>query len=224
VKAAFISDLHANYEAVSALSPHLAAADVVVCLGDLLGYYCQVNEVMNWVREHVTICVLGNHDAYVLDGCPPDMPPAVKFGVEHAARVLESDHAAWLRALPLTWGGFLGGKKVLLAHGSPWNPMEDYLYADNPALASLSDFAFDIVAFGQTHRFIEKRHANALHLNPGSVGQSRDAATSGHAVAAIVDLDTLQVTRLAEKYDTAKVIGLAQSCGADEWIGKHLIS
>jgi putative phosphoesterase len=224
MKVAFISDLHANFEAVAALSPRLAAADMVVCLGDLLGYYCQVNEVMEWVRDNVSLCVLGNHDSFVLKGCPAGVPPAVRFGVEHAASVLEPDHASWLNKLPLVWGGNVADKSVLLAHGSPWNPLEDYLYADSPNLSRLSDFDFDLVVFGQTHRFFEKRETSRLLLNPGAVGQSRDAATIGHATAAMVDLATMQVTKFVEPYDAAKVLNIARAKGADEWIAKHMMS
>lgn len=224
MKVALISDLHANFEAVRALSPALSAADTVVCLGDLLGYYCQVNEVMDWVREHVTTCVLGNHDAFVLNGCPDGMPPAVKFGVEHAAGILDADHARWLKALPLVWGGRFGEKSMLLAHGSPWSPLEDYLYDDSAKLPELSAFKFDIVAFGQTHRYHLSRSPSGVWINPGAVGQSRDAASLGHATAVILDTESMDVTRCIERYDTAKVIQLARQHGAGEWIGKHLVS
>lgn len=224
MKVAFISDLHANLEAARALTPSLSEADMVVCLGDVLGYYCQVNEIMDWVREHVTVCVLGNHDWFVLTGCPDGVPPAVKFGVDHAAATLEADHARWLKNLPLLWGGHLADKSMLIAHGSPWNPLEDYLYDDSPKLPELGDFKFDILGFGQTHRYHLTRSASGLVLNPGAVGQSRDRATLGHATAAIVDTMSMEVTRSIERYDTAKVIQLARQCGAGEWIGKHLVS
>jgi putative phosphoesterase len=223
VKVAFISDLHANFEAVAALAPRLSSADIVVCLGDLLGYYCQVNEVIDWVRENVTLCVMGNHDSFVLKGCPEGMPPAVQFGIEHAASVLDPDHALWLKDLPLVWGGVIGEKSVLIAHGSPWNPLGDYLYADSTRLAHLSDFKFDLVAFGQTHRFLARKEESKLLLNPGAVGQSRDSNTLGQATAAVVDFETMEVTGLVESYDKTKVLQMARALGAGEWITKYMV-
>jgi len=224
MKVAFISDLHANYEALSVLTSRLMEADMIMCLGDLTGYYCQVNEVVDWVRETADVCVLGNHDLFVLKGCPSDAPPGVRFGIEHAAASLEPGHLEWLRGLPHLWGGEIGGKTVLLSHGSPWDPMRDYLYADSPKLDELDAFAFDVIAFGQTHRRIERQRNGRLLLNPGAVGQSRDVETLGCATAAFVDFPSLKVTQVAEPYDTSKVLGLARACGASDWIAKHLVA
>lgn len=223
MKVALISDLHANYEAARALTDDLSEVDFVICMGDLLGYYCQVNEIMDWVRAHVSVCVMGNHDWFVLKGCPEDVPPAVEFGVEHAAGILDPDHARWLGQLPLVWGGELAGRTLFVAHGSPWNPLEDYLYADSPRLAGLDEFNFDLMAFGQTHRYYSRRDGAKLVINPGAVGQSRDPATLGRATAAIVDLTTMEITRQIRPYDVEKVIRLARRQGADEWIQKFLM-
>ena len=224
MKVAIISDLHANYEALEAISDDLAQADAVLCLGDLLGYYCQVNETMDWVRAHVTHCVLGNHDHFVLHGCPERVPPAVRFGVEFAAKTLDADHAAWLRTLPLTYEGRLDDRSFLLAHGSPWDPLGDYLYEDNPRLAELAHLNFDLIAFGQTHRFAHRCHERHVHLNPGAVGQSRDHDTFACACAVMLDTRTMEIQRLIKKFDAHAVLRLAHACGAGPWIEKHLVA
>ena len=223
MKVAILSDLHANYEAVRAVADDLAQADAVLCLGDLLGYYCQVNETMDWAREHVTHCVLGNHDHDVLHGCPEDVPPAVRFGIEFAAKTLDPSHAAWLRQLPLTWEGRLDDRSFLLVHGSPWNPLGGYLYADNPQLSELAQLDFDVIAFGQTHRFLQRRHGDRVHLNPGAVGQSRDSETISFACAVMLDTRTMEIERLIRNFDAANVVRLARSHGAGAWIEKYLI-
>lgn len=222
MRVAILSDLHANFEAARALEPHLAEVDQVLCLGDILGYYTQVNEIMDWVREHVDICVLGNHDAFILAGCPANLPPAVTFGVEHAVQTLEDDHAQWLRQVPLSWGGVIGGERLLLCHGSPWKPLADYLYADNERLNDLHEFDYELIAFGQTHRFFQRQTETQLVLNPGAVGQSRDQDTLGMATAAIVDLRSRGVERLIEPYNYSKVLTLARRHGAGDWVDKHM--
>lgn len=224
MQVAIISDLHANYEAVQAIAGDLAKADAILCLGDLLGYYCQVNETMDWVREHVTHCVLGNHDHYVLHGCPEHLPPAVRFGADFAARNLTPGHADWLRQLPLTREVRLDERTFLLVHGSPWKPLEDYLYGDNPRLAELAGLNFDIIAFGHTHRFFAHRHEKNLCFNPGAVGQSRDRETMGCACAVMLDTRTMEIRRLIQRFDVRSVVSLAQEHGAGPWIEKHLIS
>ena len=223
MKVAVLSDLHANFEAVQAIAGEVQKADAVLCLGDLLGYYCQVNETMDWVRQHVTHCVLGNHDDYILHGCPENLPPAVRFGAEFAVRTLDPDHASWLRQLPLKLEGRLDGRSFLLVHGSPWDPLGGYLYEDSPQLAELAQFNLDLIAFGQTHRFIQRQIGNHLHLNPGAVGQSRDPATLACACAVMLDTHTMEIERLIRPYDAPTVIRLARAQGAGAWIEKHLV-
>ena len=107
MRIALISDVHANAEALRVVEDVLRSADRVICLGDCVGYYTQVNEALDLVRSFDPIAVLGNHDAYLLDACPSDVPEAVRFGIEEARRQITADHRAWLASLPLTWQGQL---------------------------------------------------------------------------------------------------------------------
>lgn len=223
MRIAIISDLHANYEAMKAIAYDVESADVVLCLGDILGYYTQVNETMDWVRKFVSHTVLGNHDYFVLNGCPSGMPDAVRFGVEYAAKHIDPDHASWLSQLQTTWQGNLRGKSYLLAHGSPWNPLEDYLYADSPALDKLDRLPSDVIAVGQTHRYLKRNSGNKLRINPGSVGQSRDFDSRSCACAVIVHSKSLEVQRIIQPYDSSKVIDAARRNGAGSWIDKYLV-
>lgn len=220
MKLALISDIHANFEALNTLSDILIKVDKVLCLGDLVGYYCQVNEVIDYIRELDALCILGNHDHFLLSGCPHNVPPAVKFGIEYAASVISVSNRQWLETLPLTWGGFLGDVSILLTHGSPWRPLNDYMYADSPLLEQLGQFDYNIVAFGQTHRAFQCFHQGSYWLNPGSVGQSRDRQSC--ACAMVVDTSTMTVEVIESMFDSDFVINLALTNGADKWITKHL--
>lgn len=217
---AIVSDIHANLEALLALQDVLENADKVVCLGDYVGYYCQVNEALDFVRSLDALCLLGNHDHFLLHGCPPSANQAVCFGVEHADRVIDTGHRAWLGTLPWTWGGELGGRSWLLSHGSPWNPLSDYLYADSPRLDALAGFSYELLAFGQTHRPTLSWDTRPRIINPGSVGQSRHAA--GRACAVTVDTEALQCDLIERPYDSRRVIDHARRHGAGAWVLKHL--
>lgn len=217
---AFISDIHANGEGLRVLADVLSDADHVLCLGDLVGYYCEVNDVIDTVRGLNALCVLGNHDRFLLDGCPEDASPAVRFGIEFARQVITPDHLQWLATLPLTWGGVVGGCSILMVHGSPWRPLTDYLYADNPRLEQLDEFDYDVIVFAQTHRVFQQVKRRPFLLNPGSVGQSRD--TQARAYAMILDTDTMAIKTIERPFDPEPVIQLAVRNGAGEWISKHL--
>lgn len=223
MKIALISDIHANFEALQALSADLERADLVVCLGDFVGYYCQVNEVLDYMRQRRLICVHGNHDDYLVNGLHEGLPGSVRFGIEYADRVIDADHRRWLAQLPVSWGGELApGLRALLFHGSPYEPLREYLYEDSEKLEALTTFDYDALCYGHTHRFLLKGNSRPLVLNPGSVGQSREAETRGLASLALLDTDTMAVERRLVPYDTQQVIDLARKNDAGDWVYKHL--
>jgi len=61
------SDIHANYEALSAVMEAYRdeKIDVFYCLGDTVGYGGSPNECADLVREVAKSTILGNHDAAV---------------------------------------------------------------------------------------------------------------------------------------------------------------
>src|SRR5258708_13905870 len=61
------SDVHANYEALSAVleAYRTERIDVYYCLGDTVGYGGSPNECADLVRETARKTILGNHDAAV---------------------------------------------------------------------------------------------------------------------------------------------------------------
>ena len=215
------SDFHANYEALLALKDLFQQADSVICLGDFVGYYCQVNEIFDFLRPYNPISILGNHDASLLKGVPKESLDSVKFGIEYADKVIDKSHRDWLAGLPHLWGGELDSRTFLLAHGSPWSPMNDYLYPDSPELERLGAFNFNVIAFGQTHRPIHQTDRRPFLINPGSVGQSRNEKAV--ACATMFDTLTMQATPYSRPFDAAKVVELARANGAKDWITKYLL-
>ena len=67
-KIAVISDIHGNYPALKAVLDEIDSDGIkdVICLGDIVGYYCQVNECIDVLRERKIYCLLGNHDYYMI--------------------------------------------------------------------------------------------------------------------------------------------------------------
>jgi predicted phosphodiesterase len=180
------------------------------------------------MRLHKAFAVRGNHDEMLLTGRCDGMPDAVRFGIEYADRVIDPDHRRWLSTLPLVWGGFLDDSdpdarlSALLFHGSPWSPLDDYLYADSEKLSGLARFRYDLLAFGQTHRPLLKKANDVLLLNPGSVGQSRHRPAVACGATLQIRTGGFEPTLLECPYDPAPVIRLAVENGAGDWIRKHL--
>jgi predicted phosphodiesterase len=57
MKILFISDIHANYEALISLDQDIKSADYTICLGDIIVYHCNVNRVIEYLRENKIICI-----------------------------------------------------------------------------------------------------------------------------------------------------------------------
>ncbi|NMA73222.1 MAG: metallophosphoesterase family protein [Bacteroidales bacterium] len=134
---------------------------------------------------------------------------------------LLKERSVWLSGLPQTWGGVLGSRTFLLSHGSPWDPMNDYLYPDNPKVAKLDSFNYQVIAFGQTHRAFGRAERFPYLLNPGSIGQARDIEAKASLI--ILDTETMFIEFLRRSYDVSKVVELAKKNGAGEWVTKHLV-
>lgn len=213
---AVLSDVHANLHAlravVLALEEH--AVDAVLCAGDVVGYGPHPNECIDVLVGLDARCVAGNHDLMAL-------------GVldEERSGVLARQVLAWTReVLTPRSRTFLGGlprtlllQDLLLAHGSPGNP-EEYVRDPVRALEVLSETQAGValVVVGHTHhqwvvgtgvgevlrRTTGTRPLLPGHrylLNPGSVGQSRDA--DGLARFMVLDRRAGRVELLAVPYD-----------------------
>ena len=105
-----ISDIHANLPALLTLESEIEVADLTLVGGDLIGYYCDVNEVIAFVIRHGLTCVRGNHDHYLLHGVPDRVQPHVKWALAYAERVITPDHRAYLASLPLIWSQVVDGR------------------------------------------------------------------------------------------------------------------
>lgn len=178
IRYALISDLHGNEVALRSVLDHIDrhGVDQVVCLGDVATLGPRPGEVIELIEEAGCVCVMGNHDTFLLD------PDAIAGYVE-APVILDS--VAWCRArlrrsdrrllsafrptieLPLEGDGLM-----LACHGSPRSSTEDLL-ATTPTEEveqMLSGHDVGVLACGHTHVQMLRQHRGRLLVNPGSVG------------------------------------------------------
>ena len=199
-----ISDIHANLEALEAVLQHAEGQyEQIVCLGDVVGYGADPNAVCEWVREHASFVIRGNHDKAC---CGIEEPvlfnPVARFAVEWTHEQLSEENLTWLRELPMGPAEVDG---FLMAHGSVLDE-DEYLIDAQDAASQFPHVLGRVVFFGHTHIqggfFLrnaggggeekardEDAHGLALKpsdtalVNPGSVGQPRDLDwESGYAL------------------------------------------
>lgn len=218
----FISDIHGNYPALLSLEKYFGEVDKIICLGDVVGYHCYVNEVIDFLKRHDVVCIQGNHDRYVFEGLENQtkyINDSVRFGIEVAQRKLSEENKKWLSELPTSLSFKDNDLTILCCHGSPWDVTNGYVYADSDLFPKMLDFAFDIIVLGHTHRAYTKITERQIVFNPGSVGQARD--TEGKACAKILDTSTREIFVIQESYDFMETLKDSISNGAQDWVYKH---
>jgi len=172
-----ISDVHGNYSALRTVLARLDGLGVsrIICLGDTAGYYSQVNECCEALRERNVFSVMGNHDWYLArnERCPRSNSANACLDYQHG--VITAQNLAWLGSLAER--SIQAG--VSIVHGG-WNdPLEEYL---RPSSEYFTPLPGRIFASGHTHVQCLWKDGNKAYCNPGSVGQPRDGdARAGFA-------------------------------------------
>jgi diadenosine tetraphosphatase ApaH/serine/threonine PP2A family protein phosphatase len=139
VKTAFLTDLHANREAVESVLDHARAEGVQrwVLLGDFVGYGADPAWVVDQVRALVAqgaMAVMGNHDQAVVRGSAPGMRPDARYVVEWTRAQLDAAQLGFLASLPMTQQH----GDQLYVHANAWAPGGwDYIQARSDAVRSL---------------------------------------------------------------------------------------
>ena len=99
---AIISDIHGNYPALRAVLSELdrMKPKLVLCLGDIAGYYCLLNECIDALRERPIIRLLGNHDYYLTTATGCARSRTANYCLEYQARHITEDRLRWLAGHP----------------------------------------------------------------------------------------------------------------------------
>lgn len=195
MKYALLADIHSNLEALTAVLEDIdrrVSIEELWVLGDIVGYGPDPGECIKLLRSRKHIAVSGNHDVF----CAGKMNALYLLNPEAAtacrwtARVLSPEDMEYLNALP----DVIERDDFTLAHGSPRDPMWEYIMSQNIALINFDYFRTKYCLVGHSHmpmvfKLDEDGHCTSLPLsesigavlgkdkviiNPGGVGQPRD--------------------------------------------------
>ncbi|MNY09468.1 phosphodiesterase [compost metagenome] len=166
----------------------------VICLGDVGGYYCQINECCETLRQRNIKTIMGNHDWYLAKGeiCPRSN--SANDCLNYQRKVITSENLAWLASLPER----ALVHNVDIVHGG-WNdPIDEYVRPSSEYFAAFSGKYF---ASGHTHVQHVWSNGEKTYCNPGSVGQPRDG--DPRAAFATWDGNSFRIHRI--EYDIGKI-------------------
>jgi predicted phosphodiesterase len=190
MRIALLSDIHANLPALEAVAADLPPIDEVWVLGDIVGYGPQPNEVIATLQAMGARSVLGNHDGAAVGTVETAyFNPDARAAIEWTATVVDANARSYIATLPEV----RRDGAVTAVHGSPRDPIWEYITGPSVAADNFGAFDTRLCLFGHTHlpivfgatdgtvtsiqglpgETVALRGMRAL-VNPGSVGQPRD--------------------------------------------------
>lgn len=189
---AIMSDIHGNLESLQKAFSLIEDDDVLLCLGDIVGYGPNPNECVKMIRSRARSAVLGNHDLAALENFGVEFfNDVARAAIRWTQTVLDADNRAWLNTLAYE----LRFPEFLLVHGAPVNYFE-YILDKRTAAKAFAATDASLVFVGHTHIaeywMLESDGATVGHkhmqhggdliledgcryiIDIGSVGQPRD--------------------------------------------------
>ena len=172
-----ISDIHGNLLALEAVLAELEREELdrLVCLGDVVAGP-RANEALARIRDLECPVIMGNWDAWSVDGMPKPTTPVEEklyaIGAYWAERLGDDDRDFIRSFVPRFELEGEPGQTLLCFHGSP-NSFDDWIVATTPdeaVAAMLVGFRAPVLAGGHTHLQMVRRYQDSLFVNPGSVG------------------------------------------------------
>ncbi len=238
MRIAVLSDIHANYHALEAVLRAVDAegVDELWCLGDTVGYGPRPNRCCAAVRERASLCLAGNHDLAVVgalgdDAFNGDAAAAVRW----TRGVLEDEPRAFLAGLRAQ----AARPGVELFHGSPLDPVWDYVLSLERAYLSFRLTSAPLLLVGHSHVALSlafdgeavaggvagegaavSLDGPRLLLNPGSVGQPRGG--DPRAAWLLLDLGVGRATFRREAYPVERTQAEIRERGLPEALAWRL--
>jgi putative phosphoesterase len=223
---AFISDIHANLEALESVLEAVGEVETY-CLGDIVGYGASPNEVVSLIKTQGVACILGNHDQAVLSGRIGDLGSTAAVAAAWTSRILSEESRSFLAGLPQELTVPVDQGMVYMTHGSPDDRLWEYVHpATHSYLFShyLSKLSARAIALGHTHVPFLAREEKGIVFNPGSVGQPRNGDSRASCALLTVNGEKLELQHLAVPYDIDAAAEKIRSAGLPESLGKRLFS
>jgi predicted phosphodiesterase len=240
MKIAVIADIHGNLEAFTSVYNDIRQQQVesVISLGDNIGYGADSEAVIQQIRKHNIISILGNHELAVMD------PNVRKWFREDARQALKQvlenlseDSKEYIRGLKPNFRM----ADCLFVHGFPPDSERLYLFqiSDLKLLQTFSAMKESICFVGHTHRLrlvypengcIHSRALQNEHIqlswnqkyivNAGSVGQPRDGDPDAKYL--IWDSSTFRLEIRSVPYDIASAAKKIIDAGIPEQFALRL--
>ncbi|WP_026520199.1 metallophosphoesterase family protein [Butyrivibrio sp. FCS006] len=209
---AIISDVHGNYPALKSVLDKIdeMGCDRIISLGDVVGYYCMVNECVDEFRKRNVINILGNHESYLLgiNNCYRSL--TVRNCIEYQKKIITEENLIYLKKSLMSYDSDV----ISARHGGWRDPLEEYI--------DKFDFSIQqddrIYCSGHTHVQVIQAKSGKTYFNPGAVGQPRD----GNPKAAFAIIRDRKVELYRVEYAIEDIVMQMRRVGFEDRISNCL--
>ena len=214
-----VSDIHSNYTALDTVLSVAGEYDQLWNLGDTIGYGPRPNECVVAMRARADRMLSGNHDLACLGKIDlSDFNPDARTANIWNGKQLADDNRAELDGLAPSMEV---DDRFLLAHGSPREPVWEYLLSRAQAEDNFELFTQQVCFIGHSHvPLVVRLHPDGTcgdpmlgeadtlfelepgfryFFNPGSVGQPRNQDPRAAYIILDTDANTVLFKRI--EYD-----------------------
>jgi len=230
-KIAIISDVHSNMEAFEEVLADIDRrnVDVVISLGDNIGYGPEPDRVLKYIRQHAVASVQGNHELAIIE---PDylnwFNAAAQQSLKKTSKLLSKPSIEFITTMKV----YLTDFGCRFVHGFPPDSPLTYSFqvSEGKTKKALDELSERRCFIGHTHTLDlisydgQRLEYGSLNeglniLDPGrkyiisvgSVGQPRDGDNRSKYVIWDSSDDTVEVRFVA--YDIAAVVKKIQAAG-----------
>lgn len=183
MKIGIVSDIHCNARALENALLGMRDVDELFCAGDAVYGFRWSNEVIDILRTRKAHMVLGNHDRDFLN---------VHTERNGSNGYITPENFQFVTQMAYQCKIELGGRKILMVHGSPFEPYFEYVFPHSERFRRLAELEADLFIYGHTHFSVARQVGRVMVVNPGSVGEARDPARP-KLTYAVVDLASLEI-------------------------------
>lgn len=215
-KILFLSDLHGNMVATSALAAEIEniKPDIIWFLGDAIGKGPENDKTLDWVRNNCHRFLAGNWDIGLSKSFDTREFSKDKFYWEQIGK----ERFDWINTLPLEDSVWISGYHFRLIHGRPvdqlyfdFDSMEKY---DKGLISSDGKTTFTGLISADCHMPYVRSTTKGYILNTGSVGNSL-GMTNAHALLIEGDIDSkvksnIKMSILSVPYDNELAAKIAR--------------
>lgn len=194
-----LSDIHSNLEALETVLGELRGVDRFLCLGDMVDYGANPNEVVERLKALDPVVVSGNHDLAAIEAYTiAYFNPYAQQSCQWTRKVITPEVRSYLKTLePVkVFNSAEFPDSFTLVHGSLDDPASEYIVTEKEAAACFEKLTTRVCFIGHSHHaemfFKAEENWQIFHerfydggeikindgyryiINCGSVGQPRD--------------------------------------------------